>query len=47
MQKHRDWLTHREREAHKKERKSKTPKLLSALSTRCVGSHPKGVIVAS
>ena len=56
MHRHTDWVTYRQTDGHKKERKSKTPTLLpmlvprywvSVLSTRCGGCHPKGLIVAS
>ena len=56
MHRHTDWLTHRQINGHKKERKPKTPTLLSMLVAqrlsiwvymRYGGCHPKGLIVAS
>ena len=56
MHRHTEWLTHRQTDGHKKERKPKPPTLLSmlaptywvsVLSIRCGGCHPKGIIVAS
>ena len=54
---HKDWLTNRQTDWHKKERKSKTPTMLSmlvfprywvsVLYTRCGGCHLKELIVAS